>query len=285
MRVHLRPPAHHSQAMYRVARALHAHAPAGVETVNDPTGADLTLIHAIGADAMTEPRGRDYAVIQYCLQSAGGDAAAWRAFWSGARAVWSYYDLRKLAGYDGGNFLHRPMGVDTRTFRWRASARPIAAFTSGYMSGPCGEAIEEMALACARSRVKVLHLGPADIQGWEGLKPFQWRNVHMITDDVLAEFYQLCRCVSGLRFVEGFEMPVLEGFACGARPIVFDRPEARRWFSGFAVFVPEAHGEGLIRSLCAALRAAEPVTEAERDAVIGQFEWAGLARDFWRRAA
>ena len=49
-------------------------------------------------------------------------------------------------------------------------------------------------------------------------------------DKTLAKYYSQCEFVSGLRRIEGFELPVIEGLLCGARPICFDIPDYRHWF-------------------------------------------------------
>jgi hypothetical protein len=154
--------------------------------------------------------------------------------------------------------------------------------TSGYVSGGIAEAIEEVADAALAHNMTVFHLGPKTIEGMAPRSEATWVAKTGITDFELAEVYQQTKWISGLRHVEGFELGVLEGLACGARPFVFDRPEMRRWFTGFAVFIPECSGAALVEKLVA-LFAGEPapVLPAERAAVLRQFSWERVAKGFW----
>lgn len=282
MRVHVDAPWNLSRAMFRVAKALRAAAPAHVECVADPDEADVHVRHVIGYEALDD-QAPDIAVIQYCIASAlaaPGEDGAWAPLWRRARAVWSYYDLSRSMP-PGARFYLAPLGVDGETFRHRDGPRPVGVMTSGYVSGPGAEAIEEMVVAAGRAGLTACHLGPTPTNLRAPLGP------HCLTmlgvpDETLAAEYAQCKWVSGLRYVEGFELPVIEGLACGARPIVFDRPDMRRWYDGHAVFVPELEGDALVDVLTDVLRSEpEPVTLAERAEVLRRFDWFGVARGFW----
>lgn len=280
---HLPEPANMSQAMVRVARWLRAHAPACVRFVPAPEGADLAVLHVIGSDALSyESPARATAVIQYCMKTAGGTREQWAAWWRRQGMVASYYDLSADVP-EGTPFVHVPLGVDARTFRPIGDARRDAVMTSGYVAGPGAEAIEEAAIAAAVAGLRTFHLGPRPTG--MGRPPARWRSAHGIPDGELALELSGCLWASGLRFVEGFELPALEGLMCGARPVMFDRPEARRWFDGHAVFVPERSGAELVGILSAVFsRPPAPVTPAERAEAARKFDWAGVAGRFWDAA-
>lgn len=291
MKVHVDPvPVGLSQAMWRVSRALRATAPADVEIVSTPELADVQVLHVIGSDCGLHLRAPAYAAIQYCggLEAAPDgrnvpvtSTEAWEPIWRGAVAVWSYFDLPVPEDVP---FYHAPLGVDADVFHMpplRSGIRPVGVMTSGYVSGPGAEAIEEVAIAASRSGLTTLHLGPEKVQGMKRYPP-SWRCVFGVSDADLCGLYQRSRWVSGLRHDEGFELPVLEGIACGARPIVFDRPDMRRWYDGHASFVPECDGDKLVAALMAVFaRDPNPVTAAERDEFIQWFEWKSLASGFW----
>jgi len=275
MRVHVEPAFTMSQAMFRVARQLVRYAPSHVKFTQHKNAADFHVLHAIGADALEvdEP---DFAAIQYCMKTAGGSLPAWQDWWSRSRVVWSYY------GLDTPKLYHAPLGVDGDTFVWSESRRDVGIVTTGYVSGPDAEAIEEVALAASMCGLTTVHLGPDTIQGME-VAPTGWTNVNGITDDELAHLYGRARWVSGLRHVEGFELPVLEGLVCGARPIVFDRPEMREWYDGHAMFIPECSGEELVNIIGSVLICPPPpVTEDERREVLEKFNWETIVNNFWK---
>lgn len=285
MRVFVRPTGLYSYAMLRVAAALKYYAPPFIEVIDkNPEQADLRVIHAIGEglfDGVDE--NQPHVIIQYCLESAGFDSVRWSLIWQRAQMVWSYYDLTDRGGGKLFDFYHAPLGLDHPFARSapNGKVRDIGVMTSGYSA--CGEAIYEAAMASERAGINIMHLGPPNIEGMTQY-PKTWANAHGINDYQLASLYQRTEWVSGLRFVEGFELPVLEGLACGARPVVFDRPDMHQWYDGHAVFVPEVTGEELIAELTELFHHRPlAVSEAEREKVIDTFNWERIATGFWER--
>ena len=294
MRVYVRPePSSLSAAMHRTAGALERHIPRGFALTRKPEHAELQVLYVIGHDTVgAHLRSPQYAMMQCCGladhdKETGnniitGEPSRWAEQWKNARLVWSYLDFRK-AMPEGAKFLYSPLGVDPEFAQYRPNGdhRDIDIMTSGYVSGACAEAIDEVALAAARLDMRVMHLGPHNVQGMP-YRPPKWHSVRGIGDHELADLYGHSRYVSGLRHVEGFELPVLEGLACGARPIVFDRPDMREWFDEHAVFVPECSGEELIERLAEVLaQEPDPVTEEERQYVLQKFDWEVIATRFW----
>lgn len=285
MKVFLEPTGLHSYAMVRVARALAFHAPESVEIVATAEQADLRIVHVIGlgsfADVDTE---QPHVLIQYCLRTTeyGAETEKWIPTWQKARLVWSYY---KLGAIPGVNVYYAPLGVDP-TFREmhpNGELRDIGCMTSGYVSASCAEAIEEVAIAANLAGMKVVHLGPEDVQGMRD-KPPSWSSVNGLSDVQLSGYYRRSLWVSGLRHGEGFELPVLEGLASGARPIVFDRADMRSWYERHAVFVPECHGRKLIAHLLDIFKHDPvPVSRRERDLALARFDWSVIAKHFWEK--
>jgi glycosyltransferase involved in cell wall biosynthesis len=77
-------------------------------------------------------------------------------------------------------------------------------------------------------------------------------------------------------------MPVIEGLACGARPIVFDRPDMTHWYEGHAVFIPECSGPELVEVLTDLLKYnPTPVKETERAEILARFDWSTIVKRFW----
>lgn len=277
MRVYTRPTGLHSRAMVRVADALEDYAPPSIEIVPDQKDADLVVSHVIGPD---QPPDKPEIVIQYCFQTAGCDKETWLRRWEQAKLVWSYYDLPDIVSRNGFNFFYAPLGVDS-VFAEDFKARQRSyVMTSGYVSGPAAEAIQEVTLAAWVLNMPHVHLGPEHVLGMSE----KVTSIQGASDRQLAEYYRRSKWVSGLRHVEGFELPVVEGLCCGARPIVFDRPEMRQWFNGHAVFVPECDGHVLINHLLDVMgEEPEPVFEDERDWARSRFDWKSISESFWSR--
>jgi hypothetical protein len=278
MKICVTPTGLHSRAMVRVANALMKYGPAEVSFVGRPVNADVQVLHVIGPGVLQLDWPREYAVIQYCYQTAGGNLKQWQEFWSKARCVWSYYDLDVI----GTPFYHAPLGVDGMTFQLLNLHR-TAVMTSGYVSGPDAEPIEDVGCAAESLGLPIVHLGPPHIEGMKQY-PKGFQSYFDIPDTELSTLYNQTLWVSGMRYVEGFEMPVIEGLACGARPICFDRKDMRQWYNGHAVFVPEVHGKELQGILREVMRSSpQPVTNVEREGVLDQFSWPKIAHGFWQQ--
>ncbi len=287
MKVCVTPIPEMSIAMERVAMSLRRYAPKGVEFTPLPWDADFQVLHAIGPDSVRNVKTYEFVTIQYCLWTANS-AELWKNTWGKSKLVVSYYDLTKLLPEET-EFLYLPLGVDRAVFNPGDTpvVRNIGILSSGYVTGPAAEAIEEVAEAALRTRNTVYHLGPQKIENMGPRKEISWvaRGDEVISDSQLVDLYRHSRWVSGLRHGEGFELPVLEGLACGARPIVFDREDMRHWYDGHAVFVPECDGEKLVDHLVQVLSTdPEPITAVEREEIFARFDWKPIAERFWKEA-
>lgn len=286
MKIYVKPDPKLSRAMTRVATALTARPGHGMNIVDDPKTAHIKVVHVVGdGKAAMEHAGhpKNYMVIQYCVASANARIEDLKKLWAGSRGVWSYYDLSDMMP-EGVPFYHAPLGVDIEfTLPFAEEARDIDVMTSGYVSGRTAEAIEEVAMAAHRSEKSVIHLGPDNVVGMSS-DHGDWHATMGISDSELATLYRRTKWVSGLRFIEGFELPVIEGLCCGARPIVFDRPETRKWFEGHAVFIPELYGGDLVDCLSELFsNDPDPVTIEERNDVIKKFNWDMIVPGFWEK--
>lgn len=193
----------------------------------------------------------------------------WIDLWQGAVCVWSYYDLPALMNEDGiaapFNFYHAPLGID-EVFYKRGEKKDFDIVTHGtYLT----EGVRE----CIWSTSRVAFLGHVDIPHVSCFEN--------IGDNELAELYSRSRYVSGLRRVEGFELPAVEGLACGSRPVLFDREHYRQWYGDLAMYVPEEPREGVIRSLAKVFAMDMPVTEAEIVRAKTMFNWERIVNGFY----
>lgn len=270
--VYLEPDAWLSQSIHRVAKAMKAHAPKGVTIAASREVADLEVLHVVGWGGVPADLGvRPYAAIQYCLESTENpDVGEWAArVWQAARVVWSYYWLPTE------NLYRAPLGVDGAAFKLRSGGKRYLIGTSGYVAE--SECIGEIDVAARSLNRAHFHLGPK-------INGFATVTRNSITDEQLAEEWGACEYVSGLRRIEGFELPAYEGLACGARPIMFDREHHRRWMGDSAIYVEEQEPAALVLELRDVLsRPAFPVTETERADMLERCSWARIVKGFWER--
>lgn len=282
MKVFINPTGLHSFAMNRVVQALRRYVPKGVEVTEHLPSADLQVAHVIAHDSLDSVNyEKPHVIIQYCLETASDGGVPWSDRWTKAKLIWSYYDLQNVT-----NFYYAPLGVDD-TFALAALYESLGprngVMTSGYVSSSKGEAIEEVAWAAWMLQMPWLHLGPGNIEGMRNKYPMTV--IHGVTDQALARHYRDVNWVSGLRHTEGFELPVIEGLCCGARPVVFDRPDMTQWYTGHAAFVPECDGPELVKHLLDILDSEpEPVSRDERQWVLERFNWERIIKGFWERA-
>jgi hypothetical protein len=272
-------------ALNRVAAAIKKYAPDDVTAVNSKDEADLVILYAFGqrdhftAQAeLLKSQGKKYAVVQISLRrTMSPKTSDWMPLWQGAEVVWSYYDLAMWCREDkvspDFNFYHAPLGVD-EIFRKSDVPKEYVIASSG--PAYTTESARECIKAAERVDKRAFHVGPVIIK-----KP--WVDFADGMDDTeLAKKYSACEFVSGLRHFEGFELPVIEGLVCGARPICFDAPHYRKWFDRWAVFIPETGRENIIQDLVKIFeKGAKPVTEAEITEARGYFNWHTIIEGFW----
>lgn len=267
----------------RVVLQLEKYLPADFVITNDPTSADLTILHVIGRHDHNLERakrildaGHQYAVIQYTLNSTRNpDPKDWVGLWSGAKVVWSYYDLRKFIP---GMYLS-PLGVMSDIF-YKEPETSKDYMIGTNTSGSCyqAECIGESRVAVFRAGGRMLHVGESF-----GSDP-SVDHFENVTDDEMRHLYNRCRWFSALRRKDGFELIAAEALLCGVRPIMFDTPNFRQWFDGLAEFIPEETVGETVRNLTRLLQDKErPVSESEILETKERFNWEAIAEGFWKR--
>ncbi len=72
---------------------------------------------------------------------------------------------------------------------------------------------------------------------------------------------------------------------CGARPIVYDNANYRKWFDGLAIFMPESTQTDLVERLekLWILPPENPVTKIEKEWVKYRFNWEDIVTGFWNK--
>jgi len=277
-----------ARSLVRVRDALAECAPPTIEITQDRDAADLVVLHVNGrrdrSYAQAEravKRGQKYAVIQYAVRSTRTPTlSAWAQLWASAVVTWSYLDLAGLIlpfPWSPYRFHRAPLGV-SEAFQSRGDRQRPSTFlaaTSGLSW--LTESVREVALAVQRLRGRVFHLGP------NLNRPGVTCQVG-ISDAMIARAFQSCEYVSGLRRIEGFEMPAAEGLVCGARPVLFDREHYRHWYGELAEYIEEGDRPSVIDQLEALFRRPiRRVTKAERDEGRQRFDWRQIIEGFWQR--
>lgn len=284
-----------SRGLLRVRDALVRYAPPSIQVVHRSQDADLDIIHVYGRHDAIERRinklranNKPYAMIQYCLRSTMNPSTNdWLGMWLDAKAVWSYYDLNQLAiedqNKDGNRFYrtfyqyHAPLGVDSEFINsiWEGKRKYVILASSQHA---LSEGARECAFAAKRVGKPMFFLGHELRRGPDIVCKTN------LTDLELSDAYSQCRYVSGLRRVEGFELPVIEGALCGAVPIVYDRPEMRKWFNDFAIFIKEGSRQEVIDQLAELFqRTPSPINTDMRYVIQQRFNWQTIIRGFYDR--
>lgn len=288
MRVYLQPTGLYSRAMIRVANALTRYAPSRVQIAEREQDADLVILHVIGdaisaAERILSER-RRYAVIQYCVNPCREEADC-HFLWRNADLVWSYYDLSPFARADGFQFYHAPLGIDDAFLPqpyWQRFREQLV-ITSGYVDGERAEAISEVWQAAEIAGVEAIHVGPSRVEGMRA-QPAKWNARHGLTDQELAALYGRVAWVSGLRHVEGFELPCVEGLVMGARPIMFRQPAIEHWYGDFAEYVEDRSGQPLVDDLVRLFTGPyRAVGLEEQEQAVARFDWQMICAGFWQR--
>lgn len=274
-------------AISRIADALKKYLPPEYELVATKDKADLVVVcaygHRRGMRYYTERllgENKKYAIVQLSLRSTPNPGCDdWMSIWKKAEVVWSYYDLLELCKEDRVNpefnFYHAPLGVDANVFKETETKRGFLIAGTGNGRGWNKECKNEIIAAAEGLGKKIFHLGTG-----ENTDAITYSNG--VDDTTLAEYYSRCEFVSGLRRVEGFELPVIEGLLCGARPICFDRTHYRQWFDGLAEFIPEdANRIASIRAVL--MHRAKPVSAEEKEYVRTHFDWEKIIKGFWEK--
>lgn len=307
MKVYLQPDVY-SRGIVRVANALMQYAPSSLQLVSHASDADLEVIHVYGRHdtvsrriELLRQKKKPFAMIQYCLRSTMCPSTwDWFEMWEKAKLVWSYYDLPELCRQDGigsdlpdgsytmpgFNFYHAPLGVDPKIFRDTNIEKGARILINGKKrfvilasaQHALSESARECAFAAKRVKRSMFFLGHELRRGPDIVCK------NNLTDEQVADYYSQCEFISGLRRIEGFELPVIEGALCGARPIVFDRQETRKWFSDFAIFIPETNRDGVISELELIFNEnIPPISDKQKDIIRDRFNWETIIKNFWNK--
>lgn len=275
-----------NQCYSRIIDALVKYAPPNISFTTNIEEADLAILHVNGRlKHMTKVANQvgKYIVIQYCLRSTmNPNVNDWKNLWDNAQFIWSYYDLPTEIIKDGldwqiKNFYHAPLGADPVMFDMiPISKKHYTILTFGDIHSLKGESINDIIKAINKFKGCMYHVG--DILE-KNNRVIQGKN---ISDIDLVNIYKSCRYVSGLRKIEGFELPIVEGIFCGIRPIVFDTKNYRQWYEPWAEFILE--DKYIVDSLVNIFeKEYKPISKKDRDMAVDVFNWSTIIKKFWER--
>lgn len=266
-------------AIQRIVSNLKLYAPRFIDFVDKEEDADIVIIYAYGQRRGVKyhserllNKGKEYSIVQLCLRNTTNPRTEdWMPIWYKSKLVWSYYNLPNLIEEDGNTanpfpFYFSPLGVDATVFKeTKCEKKYLVGICSHGMSR---ESLAEVMEAAKQVGGEVFHFGRKD-------KPF-------ITDKELALMLSQCKYISGLRRHEGFELPIIEGALCGARPICFDITQYRQWFHTLAIFIPQRHPRHVVEDLVKIFRMPDkPVTDIEKFNVARWFNWRNIIEGYW----
>jgi hypothetical protein len=265
------------RVMFRITEEYKKHAPAHLQFVPTVEEADVVVSHVLGTACARRilAYGKPFVGIQHCLLT-GGQLAGYREMWDQAIFVSGYDNLDPHIP----RFLRLPWGVDMSVFNKKTDEFKYLGMTHGYSAK--GEPIIEWHDAARDLNGRSAHLGgkcysnEADVDLFNG-----------IPDAQLALVYSQSRYTSAMRFVEGFEVPGIEGLACGSRPITFDLECFAHWYGDLAEYVPYTVDREQLRRDIQEIFAGpyRAVTEAEIERVRTHFNWQTTAELFWAQVA
>lgn len=217
-----------SHAFRRIEEGIKLTLPNGFVLVSKQEEADLCICPIVSIND-TKNIPPNSIIWQLCYLTAGGDEQNWRYVWNDALLVLSYLDLP----YD--YYVRMSLGYDSTLFNTNGRS-PIPKYdvvVTGYVDeNNGGEIISRL----CKHFGKVMHIGKNF-----RLRTSGYLNTENVSDTQLAEIYRSSRFVSGMRLIEGFELPIIEGAACGAKPIALDLECYRHWFEDIAIFVDPEH--------------------------------------------
>ena len=283
-----------SFAVDRITQAIKDHTPDSIEFVEDKNKADLIFLYVNGRIEhlkkeveQIKKQGKKYLIVQLAIRSTKNpNTNDWIKIWQEAGLVWTYYDLFKLCREDNikpnFNFYHSPLGLDqtfidySKNLDLNKLKKEYAIVSSGL--GYLTESARECILASEEVNKKIYHVGPKITERQSVISSMGAKDWELCINYSKSEY------VSGLRRLEGFELPVIEGLVCGARPIVFDRPDNHKWFEKYAIFIPETNREKIKDDLVRIFKGElKRPTREEIDMAISDFNWQKIITGLWQK--
>lgn len=219
---------HTGHALRRFGLGIKQSMPEWCEMVENEGNADFVIIPVINiTDCINLPP--NAIISMHCFLTANGPMEQWYEAWSKAAMIFSYLKLPI------DNYLRIPLGYDPNLFNMvnRNPHPKYDILVTGYVDEhEDGEVIKRL----CNHFPNVLHIGKNFRLRCSG-----YHHAEGLSDTQMVAAYKNSKFVAGMRMIEGFELPIIEGAACGAKPITLDLECYRHWFEGIACFVDPDH--------------------------------------------
>jgi glycosyltransferase involved in cell wall biosynthesis len=170
-------------------------------------------------------------------------------------------------------WLVTPWGVDLDMFYINSliRERPHLIMCTGTVAET--ELHREIYEAVRRVGGKMVHVG-SDV----GIKGEGYTLISMwIPDYEMNLLYNMSRYVSAIRKPWGFELPGIEGLACGCTPIWLNHPIHREWFEGYGLFIDTNR---VTEELIEIFKSEKKVNVSREK--LEKFNWKNIAERIWR---
>lgn len=250
-----------SNALRRIEDGIRATMPDSYVWVTSEREADVIIAPVVDIKDATGVNNRT-VLMQLCYLTGAADVHAWRNVWAKAGMVVSYLKL-PMADY-----LRMPLGFDPKIFYPRPEQPKLyRAAVTGYVDWEDGG---EVIAGVYRAFKNIIHVGKNFNLGTG------YTHAEGVSDMQMAAIYAASEYVVSIRAIEGFELPIIEGAACGCTPVALDLECYRQWFSGYALFVDEDYIEEGLQEINNNSRKRVP-----RDMTI--FHWDKVMQPFWHR--
>jgi len=279
-----------SRAMHRIRQAFIQYAPQGTVFTNTLEPDAIQCLHYIGQnpredtctmwgsifETPTLPKLSKYILFLYLNNAFYPQFEAdWKRLVENALAIIT--TVPNIIPYKC-NIIETRWGYEPSIFYYSNLPKKWTVLATGYMAD--AEAIDAVFMACYKSMTSMVHVGGWLNYNW--LEPTYTKFTN-ITDEELRILYNQSRYVSALRRDPSYEIPAVEGYACGCQPICFPHYGPKKWFSDFAVFVPQLPRDELVPHLIELFK--KPVEIKPKEDILKRFYWQTIMNEVWKKVA
>jgi len=174
------------------------------------------------------------------------------------------------------NIIETPWGYEPSAFYMMNLPKKWTIITHGHIAE--SEAVNAIFNACYKSQTSMVHVG--------GRMEMQWREptftwIQSNSDEQLRTLYNQCRYVNALRREPCFELPAIEGYACGCQPICFDHTGPQKYFRDFAIYVPTLPCDELAPHLIEHFK--KPIEIKPNPEILKRFYWETIMTNVWKK--
>jgi len=277
-----------SRAMERIRQAFIKYAPAETVFVNTPEADAVHCIHFIGQntredtckifgsimDVPTLPKTSKYIVFLHFGNFFYPEMEKdFHRLLENAVLVITYTSSFATTKC---NLYETAWGYEPLIFNVLNVEKKYTVLATGYLAD--AEAIDAIFLACYKSMTSMVHIGGHLDHAWR--EPTYTRFIN-ISDDDLRLLYNQSRYVSALRRDPSYELPAVEGYACGCQPICFPHYGPKKWFSDFAIFVPQLPRDELVLHLIELFK--KPIEVKPNPEILKRFYWQTIMESVWKK--